>query len=289
MPGLNASHGAGIRNGLVLSLFPGADLFGRGFEAAGYCVVRGPDILWGQTIVGWQPARHAFEGVIGGSPCQGFSSYRHCFPFEKSRLHSEAMLLEFLRCVAAAAPDWFLLENVPEVPDIGNVTELAAYKVQRFNLAAKDFGLRQNRLRCFQFGSLDGKPLVIRRQSAGIEVSRCAVASEGRRANRRSWEEFCALQGLPVGFDLPGLSRQAKYRAVGNGVPVPMAKALAEAIKNREANRWTTQLCVCGCARPVPAGRTLATPACRKRMERRRRDAAGVTVTGPVTESSLFV
>ncbi len=32
---------------LVLSVFPGIDLLGRGFEAEGFCVVRGPDLLWG--------------------------------------------------------------------------------------------------------------------------------------------------------------------------------------------------------------------------------------------------
>ena len=28
---------------LILSIFPGADLLGRGFEADGFCVVRRPD------------------------------------------------------------------------------------------------------------------------------------------------------------------------------------------------------------------------------------------------------
>jgi hypothetical protein len=37
-------------NDLVLSLFPGIDLLGRGFEAENFCVVRGPDILWGGDI-----------------------------------------------------------------------------------------------------------------------------------------------------------------------------------------------------------------------------------------------
>ena len=34
-------------NGLVLSVFPGIDLLGRAFEEQEYCVVRGPDLLWG--------------------------------------------------------------------------------------------------------------------------------------------------------------------------------------------------------------------------------------------------
>jgi DNA (cytosine-5)-methyltransferase 1 len=266
---------------VVLSIFPGADLLGRGFELAGYCVVRGPDIAWGQDIRDFLPARHVFKGVIGGSPCQGFSSYRHCFPSESSRRHSLEMLAEYVRVVQLAAPDWWLLENVPEVPD---VTELDGYTVQRFNLAAKDFGLKQNRLRCFQFGSRDGKPLVIRRQPAESGLSPCACASEGRRHHRRGWAEFCQLQGLPAGFDLPGLSRGAKYQAVGNGVPVPVARAVATAIRTRSVTEWAQQLCICGCARPVHAGQTMATPACRKRMQRRR-DSAGVTVPGPVTSS----
>lgn len=32
---------------LLLALFPGIDLLGRGFELEGFCVVRGPDKLWG--------------------------------------------------------------------------------------------------------------------------------------------------------------------------------------------------------------------------------------------------
>lgn len=32
---------------LILSLFPGIGLLDRAFEECGFCVVRGPDILWG--------------------------------------------------------------------------------------------------------------------------------------------------------------------------------------------------------------------------------------------------
>lgn len=38
-------------NSLVLSLFPGIGLLDRGFEAEGFCVVRGPDLLWGGDVV----------------------------------------------------------------------------------------------------------------------------------------------------------------------------------------------------------------------------------------------
>jgi len=58
---------------LILSLFPGAGLLDRGFEQAGFCVVRGPDTLLGQRIEDFvrgpdTPLRGHFAGVIGGPP-----------------------------------------------------------------------------------------------------------------------------------------------------------------------------------------------------------------------------
>ena len=57
---------------LILSLFPGIDLLGRGFEAEGFSVLRGPDLIWGQTITGFHAPAGRFDGVIAGSPCQDF-------------------------------------------------------------------------------------------------------------------------------------------------------------------------------------------------------------------------
>ena len=37
---------------LVLSLFPGIGLLDMAFEAEGFCVVRGPDLLWGGWLDG---------------------------------------------------------------------------------------------------------------------------------------------------------------------------------------------------------------------------------------------
>lgn len=262
---------------LVLSTFTGAGLLDRGFRQEGFCVVSAGDILWGQSICDFLPARHKFNGVIGGSPCQDFSLARRGLP--PSGLGVK-MLAQYVRIVTEAEPDWFLLENVPGVPDV----VVDGYKVQRVNIAASEVGCKQIRLRCFQFGSRDGVGLVLDR---GVTIPRngvepAALASDGQRKQRRTFADFCELQGLPRDFDLPGLSLSAKYRAVGNGVPVPLARFVAHAIKVRQETRWT-RVCVCQCGRSVPSGRTLATAACRKRMQRQR-DSAGVTEPGPVTQ-----
>lgn len=262
---------------LVLSVFPGIDLLGKAFELEGFCVVRGPDLIWGGDIRTFHAPRQVFSGVIGGSPCPDFSRARRCAPTG----NGAEMLAEFARVVTEAGPDWWLLENVPGVPDC----HVEGYTVQRFNLNAKECGCNQNRLRAFQFGSRDGAPLVIHRAVTLPGASPCALATEGRRTARRGWPEFCELQGLPRDFDLPGLSRAAKYRSVGNGVPIPMGRVVAVAVQRRPVTGKFVRVCLCNCGRSVPSGRTLAMPGCRKRMQRRR-DAAAVTGPGTVTPAT---
>lgn len=84
------------------------------------------------------------------------------------------------------------------------------------------------------------------------------------------WGQFCAAMGLPEDFDLPGLPIQTRYRVVGNGVPVPVARMIAEAIRDHLYPADLVAVCICGCARRVRPGATMATAACRQRMKRRR-------------------
>ena len=241
---------------LILSLFPGIDLLGRGFEEAGYCVVRGPDIVWGGDIRTFTPPSGRFDGVIAGSPCQDFSNARRCRPSG----YGVAMLQEFIRVVEAARPEWWLLENVPGVPDMA----IPGYGWQRLDLRASEFGLTQRRLRHFQFGHKNEFELIIERHKRTIESEACCLASD----SNRQWSKFCTLQGLPHNFELPYFTVSASYRAVGNGVPLPMAKALAEAINGLPYESVTP--CGCGCGRAVTGRAIYANAACRKRVQRRR-------------------
>ncbi len=264
-------------NDLVLSLFPGIDLLGRGFEAEGFCIVRGPDLIWGGDVRGFHPPAKRFDGVVGGSPCQDFSVARRGLPPTGEGLE---LLGEYLRIVSESCPDWFLLENVPTVPDVS----LAGYTVQRFDLNANECGSRQSRLRHFQFGSRRG--LVVtpqRNRFTGLSQKIC-LATEGERPDRRGWADFCELQGLPRDFDLPGMSTAAKYRAVGNGVHVGVAQVIARAVRSARLPGDGERLCICGCGRLVSGDALSATAGCRKRLQRRReRDRSTVTGSGSVT------
>jgi DNA (cytosine-5)-methyltransferase 1 len=258
---------------LVLSLFSNIGMLDMGFTQNGFCVVSAGDTILGShhDIRNFNVPSNKFNGVIGGSPCQDFSKARRTPPTGEGN----ELLNEFKRVVLQASPDWFLLENVPECPDI----EIEGYKVQRFNLNAKHCGSSQNRNRKFQFGSKQGLVLQIIRDAALTNVTRCVTASEFNKIDRRKFSDFCLLQGLPVDFDLPSFNLSGKYRAVGNGVNIlvayKVAKSIREATQGDTARRITDyQFCVCGCGEEVKGKQISKTSACRKRIQIKRERAA---------------
>lgn len=269
---------------LVLSLFPGIDLLGRGFEAEGFCIVRGPDLLWGGDVRRFHPPAGKFEGVIGGSPCQDFSVARRNLPPTGQGME---LLAEFARVVAEAEPDWFLLENVPTVPDV----RIEGYHIHRRAVRDNECGGRQARLRHFQFGSRRGLLLNIATARPTGAPAAAAMASEGKQPGRRSWADFCEIQGLPRDFSLPGYSREASYRAVGNGVPLPMARTIARAVRESataaDARTLTdVRLCACGCGQIVTGKQISFGATCRKRLEKARRNPRAVVSARRITEPS---
>ena len=260
----------------VLSIFPGIDLFGRGFEAEGYCVVRGPDLIWGGDIRNFHPPTDKFDGVIGGPPCPDFSRGRNGL---EPTGDGVAMLMEFVRCVEEAQPDWWMLENVERAPDV----YVEGYTHQRLDVWAHEFGMTQRRLRHIQFGDRHGRALLLDRQSAehrNADLTPTITASD----TTTPWTEFVTAQGLPADFDLPTWTGAAKRRAVGNGVPIPMARALAAAIRDNLSANPDRRPCICGCGRATKTPDTMYSPegACRTR-EYRRRHAPDVSVPGAVT------
>lgn len=254
---------------LVLSLFPGIGMLDSGFESEGFCVVRGPDLIWGGDVCNFRAPMGRFDGVIGGPPCQDFSRLRRG-PVTGDGVK---MLKEFVRIVTEARPSWWLMENVPGVPDVS----VPGYSQFRLDVAASSFGLPQRRLRNIQFGSITGEVLCLVRYAAASKIlHRCVTASD----HDQTLSSMRTGQGLPDDFDIPAFTRGSLKRAIGNGVPLPMARALALAVKNR-VPADNVSLCACNCARQVTGRQTYATGACRKRAFDQRAGKREVLSLGP--------
>ena len=258
-----APQSARLKNGLILSVFTGIGMLDSGFQKSGYCVVSAGDIIWNKDIRDFKniPAQ-VFEGIIAGPPCQDFSKARRSPPTG----YGLEMLSQFKRIVLEAEPSWFLMENVPTVPDL----VIEGYNIQRFELSPPHVGAAQSRNRHFQFGSKLGIVLDIKRDAAAATVQSCCTASEGKRVNRRTFKDFCQLQGFENEVSLPDFTKAGRYKLIGNGVHLAVSRAVAKAIfeattSDQPTTIYNANLCGCGCGRILTGKQKTATSNCRKR------------------------
>jgi DNA (cytosine-5)-methyltransferase 1 len=230
---------------LVLSIFPGIDLLGMAFEQEGFCIVRGPDLLWGGDIKTFHPPAGVFEGVIGGPPCQAFSDMRFL-----TRREHENLIPEFERVVRETQPMWFLMENVIKAPE----PVVPGCFVKSVIVSIRLLGEIQDRKRRFSFGTNTGRSLMIASvalermdyseavtssiRERGVAIDRRRVPMpDGRRPGpnhgvRIPVSRMAELQGLPGDFfDGTPFNESAKRQMIGNGVPLPMGRAVAKAVK----------------------------------------------------------
>jgi DNA (cytosine-5)-methyltransferase 1 len=165
---------------------------------------------------------------------------------------AENIIPEFERVVIEAAPAWFMMENVQAAP----IPHVHGYAIDTMFLNNRWLGEEQNRLRRFTFGSRDvipsPWPLV---ETAALEVmdfspAVCAsggyrsvpvaVGGSGKRKSTKASDlgyktaaaDFKRLQGLPDNFldDAP-FTVAGKIKLIGNGVPLPMGRAIAKAVR----------------------------------------------------------
>jgi len=240
---------------LVLSLFPGIGLLDMAFEEEGFCVVRGPDLLWGGDIRRFHPPAGKFDGVIGGPPCQAFSRLKY-FVQANQLTVAENLIPEFERCVAEAQPAWFVMENVPEAPEpivdwytmssqmirdvwVGGDTS----RMRRFTFGQRHRGYIGNaadfRIETRALHRPDPEPTVV--ASGGTPpdwkpTERHLATRKGKAAvgfkTRSYLTKALKDQGLPSDF-LKGapITVAGKIKMVGNGVPLAMGRAAAKAVK----------------------------------------------------------
>jgi DNA (cytosine-5)-methyltransferase 1 len=217
---------------LVLSLFPGIGILDRGFEDEGFTVVRGPDLLWGGDVRRFSVPAETFTGVIGGPPCQCFSSLVRIIRSRGQQV-ADNLIPEFERLVSAARPGWFVMENVPGAP----APIVPGYQVVDSLLDTRWLGLEQSRRRRFFFGTPDGKKLHFELAALDHPIKERTVTSKYRKdafneTAYRSLKETIRLTGLPDGFfDHSPFTLQGKMKMLGNAVPYPMARVVARSVK----------------------------------------------------------
>jgi DNA (cytosine-5)-methyltransferase 1 len=236
---------------LVLSLFPGIGLLDMAFEEEGFCVVRGPDLLWGGDIRSFRPPAGKFDGVIGGPPCQAFSQFRHIVEAQGKKLAAN-LIPEYERVVGEAQPQWFLMENVPDAP----VPVVDGYQIRHELCCDTWVGGETSRKRRFSFGTRSGAPLRIetlalhrpdpepailatggnRKRPVAIGGSgkpkRMRMMNSGHMVSGSYFTHALKMQGLPPDFlEHAPLTMAGKIKVVGNGVPRKMAIAIAQAVK----------------------------------------------------------
>lgn len=201
--------------------------------------------LRGMKLDTLHPPAGRFEGIIGGPPCQLYSAFRHINPHVGR--HGD-MIPEYERIVAEAQPGWFVMENVEAAP----VPAVAGYHVHAQMLRDDWVGGATERKRRFSFGTRAGLRLQIEQlalhnadpnpavtsASEAIPVAlggsgkpKKSLAKHGGRGSR-SVGDMLEDQGLPRDFlsDCP-LTAEGTRRMIGNGVPLPMGRAVARAVK----------------------------------------------------------
>ena len=169
----------------IIDLFSGVGGFSLGFELAGYETVFAID-FWKDAIETYNLNRekpiaevmdihdfstekikqlleeHEIEGIIGGPPCQGFSTVgTRDINDERNHLY-----LEYYRVVKEIMPKFFVIENVKGLltlskgmfkEDILKRFGDLGYKITEPQvLNASDYGVPQHRHRVFFVGVLDG-------------------------------------------------------------------------------------------------------------------------------------
>ena len=137
-----------------------------------------------------------------------------------------------------AQPIWFLMENVAQAP----IPDVQGYKVHSQIVNNRWYGGVQSRQRRISFGTRNGLELHIPKQKEVQEFAYAVCASGYLKdetdpsktgyTNRKILKRMMELQGLPDDFTLEGMTLEGATKVVGNGVPLPLGRAIAKAIRD---------------------------------------------------------
>jgi DNA (cytosine-5)-methyltransferase 1 len=205
------------------------------FELEGFCVVNGPDIIWGRDNRNFRSVVNRFDGVVGGPPCQEFSRAR-----TQGESSQENMIPEFARIVEETKPKWWVMENVPNAPlpdltprysNIANAYYFGSVQVRNRRITS-NLPLRLEYAKELYPNPI---PCVTATEFKGCATdSRRASRAFGRRL---TLDEMKWAMGVEE-VNLEALSKEYQYRVLGNSVPLPLGRVIAKAVKEfYEENR----------------------------------------------------
>lgn len=221
---------------LVLSLFPGIGLLDRAFEAEGFTIVRGPDLLFGGDIRRFHAKPGIFDGVIGGPPCQ-----RNSAPARFQTIETEDLIAEFVRVTREAQPSFVVMENVrgarghAAIPPDWHFADLRDF----------DCGGLTKRRRAFWTW-----PMMILEPGGRCPGKAAATVMASSWKRGKSSNRYCADKGylpgdLPIreyarlqgaeelGAQLEAMQagRGFAVHVLGNGVPLAMGRFVARSVR----------------------------------------------------------
>jgi len=255
----------------VADLYCGAGLYSAGFKEAGFNIVFGID----NDKNCCKTFKHNFPSaevicediliysdfpnvdiIIGSPPCIEFSVGNNDRNFDMS------LVDRFLEIIKETKPDFWVMENVPDMGKTLNFSLNYAYKFPNIQVfTAYDFGAATIRKRFF-----GGKypttapPMIHRNVEDVININRSGYRQpfkehvyrkinpkkplftlcSQRIGNERyllpngtslTVSEMAVCQGVPPWFVFP-VSRSEMQRQLGNSVCPPVAKAIAESIQS---------------------------------------------------------
>lgn len=224
-------------SGLVLSLFPGIGMLDYPFAEAGYCVVRGPDVMYQGDIRDFHAPPGHFDGVIGGPPCQAFSRLRFLVEANGHSPRFGDMMPEFARVVRESRPLWWVMENVPQAPtpNVGDGYSTHVYMLS--DHASGGLTIRKRMIVMGVRGVVNDWPTPV---SAPITtrpylaVTRKPIrCKENGRCVILPVREMLRRQGFPEEFlsQHCGLTKRAQRQAAANGVPLAMGREIVRLLQ----------------------------------------------------------
>ena len=178
--------------------------------------------------------------VIGGPPCQGFSTLNR----DGGGLRSRRLWQEYLRGLTASRPSLFVMENVPQMLESKEYAQFAnaikdagVYRLEERVLNVADYGVPQRRQRAFVIGTvLEDVPWPAQTHADSAQgdgryqpwrTFNDAVKWMRRKPSGRNWhrarnprpESIRRYRAVPPGGNRFDMERELDRRRLGHLVP----------------------------------------------------------------------